>query len=330
MGSSEDERDRWIAAVATQQRRLITTKQLSRVGLSEGSIQSRVGAGRLFRVVRGVYMVGVPSLDWHALRRTALLRAGPAAFLDDLTAAQVRGLLPVNQTLATISRPNGGWTQPLRTDFDGVWGGPGSIVLRPGKAAPGEIERVDGEAIASLPRTLTSIAGNHPRQFERAWREAQYRSLINWNVMRRYVDLTHRNGIDLIAAKVQAHLGEGLGTPDSPAEFEMVQILLRAGVPEPLVNHVMLVAGQERRPDLYFPFALHVVEIDGWNGHKTQESFEDDRQRDSDFREIGISTQRFTARRAQREPERCARLVMNELNERSRLVRSGHLRLRHP
>lgn len=74
--------DTLIAAVAATQLGNITKRQLLELGLSEGAIAYRVKVGRLYRLFRGVYAVGLPptgALRWAA---AAVLACGDRAMLS--------------------------------------------------------------------------------------------------------------------------------------------------------------------------------------------------------------------------------------------------------
>jgi very-short-patch-repair endonuclease len=58
-----------------------------------------------------------------------------------------------------------------------------------------------------------------------------------------------------------------------------------------------------RALDAYFPEHGLIVETDGWDFHKDQEAFEDDRERDADHLDHGFPTVRITRTRFEQSPD---------------------------
>src|SRR3954451_21858200 len=65
-----------VARVAARQAATISTEQLRAAGLGPGAVQLRVRNGRLHRVHRGVYIVGVPRLTPRGRLWAAMLACG--------------------------------------------------------------------------------------------------------------------------------------------------------------------------------------------------------------------------------------------------------------
>jgi very-short-patch-repair endonuclease len=59
--------------------------------------------------------------------------------------------------------------------------------------------------------------------------------------------------------------------------------------------------------DAYWPEHNLIVEVDGWNFHKTKRSFENDRRRDVKLQIAGYRVARFTAAHIMRHPAEVAR-----------------------
>jgi very-short-patch-repair endonuclease len=58
--------------------------------------------------------------------------------------------------------------------------------------------------------------------------------------------------------------------------------------------------------DAYWPEHNLIVEVDGWNFHKTKRSFENDRRRDVKLQIAGYRVARFTAARIMHHPDQVA------------------------
>ncbi len=86
----------------------------------------------------------------------------------------------------------------------------------------------------------------------------------------------------------------------STLEDEFLPFLARYGLPVPQIN----VRVNGREVDAFFPEHNLIVELDGWETHRTKTAFEDDRERDADNLQHGLSTIRITRDRVRRTPDR--------------------------
>ncbi|MGH7554166.1 MAG: type IV toxin-antitoxin system AbiEi family antitoxin domain-containing protein, partial [Longimicrobiales bacterium] len=85
--------DHLIANLAAHQLGLVTRAQLLQRGVSGDSVDSRVRAGRLRPIHRGVYLVG-PLVVPRMRELAAVLACGPRAFVSHGSAALLWQLLP--------------------------------------------------------------------------------------------------------------------------------------------------------------------------------------------------------------------------------------------
>ena len=68
-----------------------------------------------------------------------------------------------------------------------------------------------------------------------------------------------------------------------------------AGLSEPLANFTLTAPDHPRlEVDFYWPTHRLIVEIDGWETHRTKAAFEADRQRDAALTAAGHRVLRFT------------------------------------
>jgi len=104
--------DARIARVAARQYGLVSRAQLRALGLAESTIGSRIAAGRLHRVHRGVCAVGHPVLAPRARWMAAVLTCGPDAALSHASAA---ALWEIRQVTTRHAIPV---TTPARTSLD--------------------------------------------------------------------------------------------------------------------------------------------------------------------------------------------------------------------
>ena len=98
------------------------------------------------------------------------------------------------------------------------------------------------------------------------------------------------------------HLAPAFGADDYAAgqQFELafLQLVERAGLPQPSMNR--FVEGYEL--DAYWPGLRFAVELDTYEYHGDEISFEEDRLRHEDLKLAGIEMIRVTGRRMEREP----------------------------
>jgi hypothetical protein len=117
--------------------------------------------------------------------------------------------------------------------------------------------------------------------------------------------------------RIDASLGRRAGAPGTKPLREAIEIyrddgffrarserlflalVKRAGLPRPAINH--FVAGHE--VDAYWEAERFAVEVDGWEGHRSRASFENDPLRIEELKLAGIEAIRITARRIEQQPQ---------------------------
>ena len=96
-------RDQAVTRIASGQRDLISTAQLSECGLDKDAVARRVRAGWLRRVFQGVYSVGSGELPAFGLEQAALISCGRGSFISHRSAAFVWGMRKVPPEAVEIS-----------------------------------------------------------------------------------------------------------------------------------------------------------------------------------------------------------------------------------
>lgn len=89
---------------------------------------------------------------------------------------------------------------------------------------------------------------------------------------------------------------------DSGSEFELLYHMQMAFLPRPELNHELILNGQKRVPDFYWPRFGKAVEVDGVDAHSSADRLDDDLVRQNDILDSGVQVRRFSARRVRREP----------------------------
>ena len=150
--------------------------------------------------------------------------------------------------------------------------------------------------MTSVARTLVDLAGVvDMRRLRRAVDAAERRHLFDLTQVERLM-ARGRRGV----AALRAIFRDYSGPPPTRSELErrFVELCREAGVPPPRVNR--LVAGLE--VDMSWPQARLVVELDGYDFHRTRADFERDRERDAVLQLAGYRVLRITHRRLDRQP----------------------------
>ncbi len=85
----------------------------------------------------------------------------------------------------------------------------------------------------------------------------------------------------------------------SELEGRFLRLCHKHGLPLPLVNERL----GPYTVDFVWPEQRLAVEVDGWQGHRGRQAFEDDRERDAYLRLEGYKALRFTWRQVTQNPE---------------------------
>lgn len=284
--------ERALARLAELQRGLATRVQLLAVGLSATEIQIRIERGLLHPVHRGVYRVGHTAPLEFAAEMAAVLACGPHTVLSGRSAGYVWGLLP---------RPRG----PVQVSGAARRERPGVRAHRV-PVDCSEVTRCRGIPITSVARTVLDVAVElDPLQLETVVAEAERRRLVRRRDLAASAELAvHRRG----AARVREllHRQHDPALTRSDTEKRLLRLVRAAGLPAP--DHNVPFGTYEL--DTVWRGARLVVELDGWEFHRSRADFERDRARDAELQASGFAVLRFTWRQVRYQPELVlARLV---------------------
>jgi very-short-patch-repair endonuclease len=83
---------------------------------------------------------------------------------------------------------------------------------------------------------------------------------------------------------------------ESAPERRIFDLLVRAGLPTPVLQHRVQLGPRTVRIDLAYPEARIAIEYDGWDHHSTRTAFDHDRARANDLVLGGWTLLRFTSR----------------------------------
>jgi very-short-patch-repair endonuclease len=275
--------DRQIGALADRKHGVVSRADLTALGLSDNAIDARVKSGRLWRVHRGVYAVGRPTLTTNGRFLAAVVSCGSNAALSHRSAAILWTLLPERGPRIDVTVPRGG--QRRRR---------GALIIHRAALPAGDVTTKHGIALTTPARTLVDLADVLPRRpLERAFDEAAYLRLDLTGMAPR----NGRRGSGLLASVLARH-DAGSTRTRSRLEERMLTLCRRFRLPRPEVN----AAVEGYTVDFAWRVQRLVVETDGWRAHGTRAAFERDRRRDADLLAAGWRVLRVSYVRLEREP----------------------------
>lgn len=261
-----------------RQHGVITREQLRALGYGPEAIRHRLAAGRLHRVLPGVYAAGRPGLTQHGHWMAAVLACGPAAVLSHRSAGALWSLTSTTVAPIAVSVPTGVRRRPA-----------GITVHRRSHLRPEDWTVRIGIPVTSPVCTLIDLAPCLGRDdLEAAVNAADRLDLVDPDRLRAALDRSHRRRGVAILRGLLDRLTFTL--TDSVLERRFLPIADLAGLGPPLTRQV--VSGY--RVDFYWPALGLVVETDGLRYHRTPAQQARDRLRDQAHTAAGLTPLRFT------------------------------------
>jgi hypothetical protein len=280
---------------ALAQHGVIALHQLRALGLSARTVQSRVAAGRLHRIHRGVYsLVPRKLLTREGLYMAAVLACGPGAALSHRSAARLHGLRNYGYRRIEVTVPK----RSTRTHS-------GVAVHTSTTLTELDVAIVNAIPTTTVARTLFDLGDAiAPRQLERAFDQAD---AMNALYIPEINDQLTRNPTRP-AAKAVKHLLKThyIGSTPTENDFEEAFLALTRsiGLPDPTPQFYIDPGDGERpiRADFAWPDLKIAVETDGRRTHGTNWAFESDRRRDQRLTAAGWRVIRTTWRQLKHRP----------------------------
>jgi very-short-patch-repair endonuclease len=225
----------------------------------------------------------------------AVLASGPRAVLSHWSAATLWMIRPGSRERIDVTVPHRSRSNDL--------------IRRHISAVPEDERTIEGGIpVASVPRTIFDLAAIEPVDVVQSMlREAERLELWDrlslWDLLDRYPG---KRG----SRKVRAALGrleeEPEGRKRSKLEERFALFLRSHRLPLPRFNDWITVGGKRYQVDCHWPGTGQIVELDGWDGHKTRTAFREDRARDRRLKVAGYSVTRLTWNQLDDEPEAIA------------------------
>jgi very-short-patch-repair endonuclease len=225
----------------------------------------------------------------------AVLASGPGAVLSHWSAAAFWRIRDDSRAAIDITTPHR--SRSWRHIYRHVSSTP-----------PDEVTVEDGIPVTTVPRTILDLAATEPLDLVKALiREMEYRELWDrlslWDLVERYPG---RRGIRKVASAVEGLKDEPVGEQRSPLEERFASFCRRHRLPLPRFNVPIEVGGKNYLVDCRWPGTNQIVELDGWQAHKSRSAFREDRARDRRLEVAGYSVIHLTWNQLEDEPEEVA------------------------
>ncbi len=281
--------------MAERQYGVVSRSQLLAIGLKESAIDRRIRAGRLHPLYPAVFRVGHRLIQREGRWMGAVLASGSGAVLSHWSAAALWGIRPNSRTRIDV-------TVPHSTRSSDPIGRHVSL------ARDDEQTVKEGIPVTTVPRTIFDLAATEPLDVVKAMlREAEFLELHDrlslWDLVERYPG---RRGIRKVKAALEALKDEPLDERKSRLEHRFVPFLRRHSLPRPRFNDWIILGDKRLQVDCLWADQRQIVELDGWQGHKTRTAFREDRARDRRLRVAGYGVTRLTWNQLDDEPESVA------------------------
>ncbi len=275
-----------VAAFAGRQHGRVRTDQLAACGLDRAAVRRRVRKGYLHRVHHGVYAVGHGGETLHARFMSAVLAGGEGALLSHWSAATLWKLVSWDERSVEITVP-----RAAGRDREGIRSHRSRALLAP------DVTREYGIPVTSPARALLDIAPqlSDPR-LKRVVRKAQAEGLASAADI---AELARRSNGHRAAKRLALLVADGPAPTESGDEDVVLELLQRAGIGPPAVNAPLVVNGTPYRPDMRWPAARLILEVDSrWHDGRLAQELDADRQ--ADLEAAGERVLRTTAEQATR------------------------------
>jgi hypothetical protein len=287
--------DAALAELALAQHGVFTLAQLGELGLAPSGVRSRLTAGRLHRIHRGVYsLVPKSLLKREGLYMAAVLACGPGAVLSHRSAARLHEIRNYGYTRIEVTIPS----RSTRAHA-------GIAVHRSTTLTEADVTVVNGIPVTTVHRTLLDLGDVlSQRQLERAFDQAETVKGLDLNEIN---DQLARNPTRPGAKKGRRVLAEHyIGSTPTENDFEEALLALTRslGLPDPRPQFYIDPGdgGPMIRADFAWPDRRIVVETDGRKTHGTTQAFEADRRRDQRLSAAGWTVIRTTWRQLKFRP----------------------------
>lgn len=245
--------DHSIGRFAAGQRQVVRLDQLVAAGLGPRAVQVRAEAGQLHRLHRGVYATHGPPYTLHQQYLAAVYACGGRSLLAGFCAAAILSLVD--------SFPR----EPEVTNSSGAGRGRPGINVHRSTIHPRDATIRQGIPCTSVARTIIDCAHRAGLEgTEEMVMAADSAGILNRARLEVLAD--ERRGRPGVA-HVLALITDDPVELRSRNERRMFSICRERGIPLPLCNHRIEVAGRTFIADFCWPALRLIVEADSWRWH---------------------------------------------------------------
>jgi hypothetical protein len=277
--------DQRVATIASRQQGLISRDQVLQLRGTRDMIRHRVECGRWRVVHSGVFAIaGTPETPEFSLL-AGCLALGEGAAASHRTAVALWSGEALGESLElTSSRETGRIASRV-------------TVHRSRDLAPEHVTHRACLPVTTAPRTLVDLGQVAPPwEVNRAVELFLSRRLVTVPALRAAVVLHGRHGRRGVGTLRRILEARALG--DEPAnsllEAAMADVCQQGGIPAPVFQHPVVIAGRERFIDFAYPDVLLAIEVDGFEFHSSPSQFEADRVRGNELTMAGWHILHFT------------------------------------
>jgi very-short-patch-repair endonuclease len=271
-----------VAEFAGEQYGVVARRQLNDLGLRSDAIARRAAGGMLHPLHGGrVYSVGLASLTKRGVYLAATLAGGPDAWLSHRSAGDLWGLRPSSAVVEiTVCQA----AAPI----------PGVRVHRSRMLDPVDFTVREGIPVTSVARTLLDLASVlRPADLIVAIDRAERLNLFDLTAV---VDVLSRaRGRKGARALRRAIAAYKPSTQKSELERRLKRLLeKRPDLPGPSFNVLVDGEAATHEVDAFWPDERLVVQVDGFEFHRTRRDRERDAASDADLELAGFRVMRLT------------------------------------
>jgi very-short-patch-repair endonuclease len=283
-----------VLELAGEHHGLVRSDLLGAIGVDRSALARLTAAGVLEPFGGpGIRRVAGGEVTPHQRLLAAAWASGPGSAASHRAAAWLWGLDPITRLAVEVSVPPGAARRPA-----------GVSLHHASDLVPGAVTRVDGIPVTEPTLTLVDLASvvtadDLECAFDSALRQG-LTSLARAEARLRRSGRRGRNGAAAFRALVEGRR-EVDGVTESVFETRLVQVLRRAGLPEPVRQHVLSDGwGVIGRFDCAYPPARVAIEADSVRHHHSRARFEADRERRARAEALGWRVPTFTWRQVTR------------------------------
>lgn len=276
--------ERLCLKIGSEQFGLISLAQALAAGMTRRAIERRLLSGRWDRIAPSVYRIAGSTPSWHQDAMAGHLYLGDESVLSYGAAGRARGWWGFENDPVVLS------TTGHRRAV-----GLGFAVHHCDHYVLEGSERVKGLPVTSGPRTITDLAGARDRRaqssLDRALRKGT--DLGEFWLFHDREWTTGRRGIAILRNWLRERT-PGLAATDEDLREDLLVIIRKAALPEPVQEYPFVLPSGPIRFDLAYPDRRLAIEGDGYTCHGDLERFNRDRERDVEAGFFGWSVLRYT------------------------------------